>query len=95
MKEVGNVSLVYRRLASPVGELKLFANEDALVAVNFPSRHNHTRGTPNPEAREVRHHAVLDLAAGSSSSTSRDAARSFTLRCMPRGPSFSERCGMR
>ena len=39
MKEVGHVSLVSRRLASPVGELKLFANESALVAINFPTRH--------------------------------------------------------
>jgi methylated-DNA-[protein]-cysteine S-methyltransferase len=57
------VSLVFRRLASPVGELKLFANDDALLAVNFPSRHNHTRGKSDPEAREVRRHAVLELAA--------------------------------
>ena len=63
MKEVAQVSLVFRRLASPVGELKLFASEDALVAVNFPSRHNYMRGTPDPEAREVRRHALLDLAA--------------------------------
>ncbi len=63
MKEVADVDLVFKRLASPVGELKLFASDDALVAVNFPSRHNHTRGTPDPEAREVRRHAVLDLAA--------------------------------
>jgi methylated-DNA-[protein]-cysteine S-methyltransferase len=63
MKEVGHVSLVSRRLASPVGELKLFANESALVAINFPTRHNYMRGTPDPESREVRRHPVLDLAA--------------------------------
>jgi methylated-DNA-[protein]-cysteine S-methyltransferase len=57
------MNLVYRRFASPVGELKLFANDDALVAINFPARHNHMRGTPDPEATEVRRHAVLDLAA--------------------------------
>jgi len=57
------MNLVYRRLASPVGELKLFANDDALVAINFPARHNYMRGTPDPEATEVRRHAVLDLAA--------------------------------
>ena len=63
MKEVEHVSLVFKRLASPVGELRLVANEAALVAIHFPSRHNHTRGTPDPEASEVGRHAVLDLAA--------------------------------
>ena len=57
------MNLVSRRLASPVGELKLFANDSALVAIHFPSRHNYTRGTPDPESTEVRRHAVLDLAA--------------------------------
>ena len=57
------MNLVSRRLASPVGELRLFASDDALVAVHYPSRHNHTRGTPDPEATEVRRHEVLDLAA--------------------------------
>jgi methylated-DNA-[protein]-cysteine S-methyltransferase len=57
------VSLASRRLPSPVGELRLFANDGALVAINFPSRHNYMRGTPDPDATEVRRHAVLDLAA--------------------------------
>jgi len=57
------MKLFTKRLPSPVGELRLFASDEALLAVSFPIRHNATRGAPDPDAAEVRRHPILDRAA--------------------------------
>jgi methylated-DNA-[protein]-cysteine S-methyltransferase len=90
MKEVVHMNLVSRRLASPVGNLTLFANDDGLVAVTFPERHNHTRGTAELEASMVRRHPVLDLAAAELAEYFAGKRKVFRTPLRPAGTEFQQ-----
>lgn len=88
------MKLVSRTLRSPVGELTLFATDEALVQIDFPERHNHTRGTPAPEAAAVREHAVLDHAARELTEYFQGRRRVFETPLQAAGTAFQQEVWM-
>lgn len=77
--------LVTRTLASPIGELTLTANAEALVAIDFPD----PRHPPPPrQARTVARHPVLDVAARELGEYFAGKRTEFSVPLAPEGTPF-------
>jgi methylated-DNA-[protein]-cysteine S-methyltransferase len=73
-----------RRISSPLGELDLFASDEALVAVYLP-RH---KGAPSIEAQDGHDHPVLAEAARQLEAYFSGERRTFDLPLDPEGSAF-------
>jgi len=75
---------VERAVPSPVGTLRLVANDAGLVGVYFPSH----RRAPVIDAVSAPHHPVLNLAAAELAEFFAGARRTFTTPLAPSGTAF-------
>lgn len=78
------MTLVQRSFASPLGPLRLVADDDALIGVYFPDH----RPAPRVDATDVTAHPVLDLAARELGEYFAGARRRFGVPVAPRGTDF-------
>jgi methylated-DNA-[protein]-cysteine S-methyltransferase len=76
--------LVQKTLPSPIGPVRLVADDDALVAACFVDQHD------APGARDVDHHPVLDLAAAELEAYFGGARTPFTTPLRSAGTPFQE-----
>ena len=81
MNDLAN-DLVSRSMATPIGELKLFATAHALAAIDFPNA-DWTR-----TARPVKRHPVLDLAARQLGEYFAGTRTTFDVALAPAGTPF-------
>ncbi|MGQ0506133.1 MAG: methylated-DNA--[protein]-cysteine S-methyltransferase [Myxococcaceae bacterium] len=77
-------SLVEKSIPSPVGNLRLIANEQALVALLFPDH----RRAPHFETQVKRAHPVLDQAEAELNEYFRAERKRFTTPLAPQGTPF-------
>jgi methylated-DNA-[protein]-cysteine S-methyltransferase len=79
-------TMVQQFLSTPVGRLRLIANDHALVGIYFPEH----RPAPSLEAVEVRSHEILDHAARELTEYFRGELTRFSTPLEPIGTDFQK-----
>lgn len=83
---------VYQDMASPIGRLRLIADNDELVGIWFEHGRDARKGDPNLLERDS---PVLDRARGQLEEYFRGERRDFDLPLAPRGTEFQRRVWQR